>query len=231
MNNMKNKFGDVGKKIDESISDVAASVKEKTKEITKSIAKKAVRKTGEGATKVAISIGKGIEGKAQEYTKKVKDSMGLKEGMTPGQKAGVVVERTVDMLVRGLDLISKKLEEKQAVKFASPNELKIKGFDALIGEGIKKAITIERASKCRIFVETLQSNRKLLPHQLKDMREEILNDTIKGGCTSLKSLLNYLMVKEGVKTKAEIDYLNREIKIIEQKIKEEENGTGNEDKV
>lgn len=226
---MKDTLRGVGKKIDESISVVASNVKEKTKEATKSMAKAAVKKTAKGATKVAMSVGKTIEQKMKDYSERVKNDIGIKKEMTPGQKAGVVVEKVVDTIAKGIGKLAEKIDEKQAKRFATPQELRVEGFDVLIGEGLDKAISIQRAVKSKEFAISLRSNKKKLPYQLKDMREEILKDILRGACINFISLLNYLKNIKTAETRAEIDYLKKEIQIIKQKIiEEEENGTENQ---
>lgn len=225
MEKMKEKLGDVGKKIDDSLSNLTNNVKEKTKEATKSMAKAAVRGTAKGATKVAMSVGKGIENKVKQYSEKVKRDIGIKKEMTPGQKAGVVVEKFVDTVAKGLGKLAERMEENQAKRFASPHELKVEGFDVLIGEGLDSAVSLERAERCKSFIATLKSDRKVLPYQLKDMRDEILKDIIRGACSNFHSLLSYLKNRKTAETRAEIDYLKREIQIIKEKMVEEEDGT------
>ena len=226
MEKIKERLGDMGKKIDDSLSEFTNNVKEKTKDATKSMAKAAVKGTAKGATKIAMSVGKGIENKVKLYSEKVKRDIGIKKEMTPGQKAGVVVEKFIDTVAKGLGKFAERMEESQAKRFASPHELKIEGFDVLIGEGLDSAVSLERAGRCKSFVEPLKSDRKRLPYQLKDMRDEILKDVIRGACSNFHSLLNYLKNRKTVETRAEIDYLKREIQIIKEKMLEEEDGTG-----
>ena len=177
---------------------------------------------------MAIKVGKTIEQKMKDYSEKVKKDIGIKKEMTPGQKAGVVVEKFVDTIAKGMGKIAEKLDENRAKRFATPQELRVEGFDLLMGEGLDKAITIQRAVRCKEFVTNLKRDKKVLPYQLKDVREEILKDIIGGACTNFNSLLNYLKNVKTVETRAEIDYLKKEIQIIRQKImEEEENGTGN----
>ena len=230
MQNMKEELGGIGKKMDDSISEIAKNIKEKTKETTKKVAKAVVKKTAQGTakvvSKVAISVGKTIEQKVKNYSDKVKRGIGIKKEMTPGQKTGAVIEKVVDGIVKGINILAQKLEDKQAKRFASPQELKIEGYELLIGEGIDKAVSIDRATRCKEFVNKLK-DKKVLPYQLKDIRTEIINDAIRGACSNFYSLLNYLKNKGGIETKAEIDFLKKEIKIVKQKIMEEEDGTGN----
>lgn len=228
MQNMKEGLGGIGKKIDDSISEIAKNVKVRTKEATKKVAKAVVKKTARStakvATKVAMSVGKTIEQKMKYYSEKVKKDIGIKNEMTPGQKTGVVVGRVVDGIVKGINVLAQKLEDKQAKRFASPQELKIEGYELLIGEGIDRAVSVDRAARCKEFVKKLK-DKSVLPYQLKDIRTEIINDTISGACSNFFSLLNYLKNKGGIETKAEIDFLKREIKIVKQKIMEDENET------
>ena len=226
---MKEELGGIGKKMDDSISEIAKNIKEKTKEATKKVAKVIVKKTAQGtakaASKMAFSVEKTIEQKGKDYLEKVKRDIGIKKEMTPGQKTGAVVGKMVDNVVKGINILAKKLEDRQAKRFASPQELKIEGYGSLIGEGIDKAVSIDRATRCKEFINKLK-DKKILPYQLKDIRTEIINDAIRGACSNFYSLLNYLKNKGGIETKAEIDFLKKEIKIVKQKIMEEEDGTG-----
>lgn len=227
MEKIKDKLGNVGKRIDESLSDLTDVVKEKTKEATKSMAKAAAKKTARGAVNVATSVGKGIENRVKQYSEKIRKDIGIKKEMTPGQKAGIVVERAVDMLASGLKRISERMEESQAKRFATSQELKIEGYNILIGEGLDKAISVDRVARCKMFIEKIK-DKSVLPYQLKDIRAELINDSIRGACTNFVGLLNYLKNKHGLETQAEIEFLKKQISIVKQKMMEEEEyGTGN----
>lgn len=220
---MQKKLEGLGKKIDDSLT----GVKEKSKEAGKAVAKAAVRKSVQGAASVAMSVGKGVEAQVRNYSKKAKAEMGIREGMTAGEKTGAVVGKVVDFIGVGIGKIADKLEEKQSKRFANPTELKVEGYDVLIGENLNSAIGVNRAARCKEFVKQMQADKKTLPYQLKDMRKAILSDIIISASTDFEELLYHLKNREDLLTKAEINYLTKEIKIIEQKIKGEGIGTKN----
>ena len=217
MEKTKDKLEEVGKKIDDSIY----SVKEKSKRAAKLIAGTIVKKSAIGLIKATEAIGKGVGNQVKAYSTKIKSDIGIKDEMTPGQKAGVIVEKFVDFVGKGVSKVAEKIEEGQAKRFATAQELKVEGYGCLIGENIKGAIPVGRAINCKEYVKKLQSDKKALPYQLKDVRKEILDDVIKGASTNVHELLNYLTNIKSAGTRAEIDYLNKEINIVKQKLKED----------
>lgn len=228
---IKDKLRGVGKIIDDSFAKVTGSIKEKSKEATKSMAKAAAKKTAQGAAKIVETIGTNVENKMKEYSEKIKSDIGIKREMTPGQKAGVVtgfvVQKTVDTIAKGINKLAEKMDERQAKRFATPQELRMEGHDILIGEGLDKAITIDRAERCKLFIKKLK-DKKVLPYQLKDIRTELINDAIRGANTSFQGLLNYLKTKKGLETEsiAEVNFIKKQIDVVKKKKMEEENGTG-----
>ena len=224
MEKTKDKLEEIGKKIDDSIY----SAKEKSKRATKSIAGTIAKKSAAGLIKATEVIGRSVGNQVKAYSTQIKKDIGIKDEMTPGQKAGVVIEKLVDFVGKGVNKVAEKIEEGQAKKFATIRELKVEGYDCLIGQDAKGAIPVGRAVKCKEYVKKLQSDKKVLPYQLKDVRKEILDDVIKSASTNVYELLNYLTNRKSAETRAEIDYLKKEIDVVKQKLREEKDDTKNE---
>lgn len=162
-----------------------------------------------------------IEEQIKKRGDKIKTKLEIKDDMSIGQKMGKVMgkitEKSVDILAvgikKGMKTIEKKMDETQSAKFASPAQLKMDNFEELIGENKNGGITAEKAETCKYFVKMLK--RKLSPR--KETTKEIVKDAIKSASVNPDELLNYLKNEKTVNTKAEVEYINKEIRVLVEK--------------
>lgn len=206
---MKDYMKNLGKEIDKAM----VGAKEKGKEAAKSAAKAAAKKAATGAVNTTKAIGNGIQSQIKSGAESIKEKLEIKDEMTAGEKVGKVVEKTVNGIGTVLGKLSDKIKEHEAKKFASPAELRVQGYDILIGEDIG-AVTTGRATACRAFFQILQKDKKHLPYKLKDYRKQILEEVIRSASVTTDELLQYLLNKDIPEALAAIKFLEKEIEIV-----------------
>ncbi len=200
---MKKKLGKVGKDLDDSIKKTT----NKATSVASKAAKYAGRKVAEGAKDTLEMAGAVIGDKIEQGSNKIKEKLDIESGMSAGEKAGKVVEKIVDLLALGAKKIGEKIDEKQSSKFASPVQLKVNGFDELIGEARENAVGAERAEQCREFIKEIK--KKFVSK--KEIRNELVRDVIQSASINSDDLYDYLKCGKTATTKAGVDYINREI--------------------
>lgn len=205
---MKDKLGKIGKGIDKSI-------KEK-ENLGVRIAKETTKKVLDSTATMATNIGKNIEEKIRGGTKKLKEGLKIKNDMTVGQKTGKVVEKIVDLIGEGVETVAKKISESQAEKFATVEDLKTKIDPTLLIGQERGAITKDRAEACKLFLSQVVQDKESLPYKLKDMRKTIIKDVIISASANWDELLEFLLDKDVPESRAAIDFLEKEIKIVKE---------------